>query len=127
MYLLKTFLGSLSLVSSPFFITIILSISITTILYYPHSMPYFLDVFVSLFFYSVFSLMNVFTSSMLSSMPEILSSMTCIVLVYLASVVPVQVPKFFISRISSVFFTDSYFHFHVLNSFILFRLLLVFA
>jgi hypothetical protein len=53
-------------------------------------------------------------------MPEILSSMTCIVLVYLASVVPVQVPKFFISRISSVFFTDSYFHFHVLNSFICF-------
>jgi hypothetical protein len=40
-------------------------------------------------------------SSMVSSMPEILSSISCILLVILASVVPVLVLRFYISRVVS--------------------------
>lgn len=48
-------------------------------------------------------------------MPEILSSISCIPLVRLAS----EVPKFFIFRFPSVLFLLLYFHFHILKCFIL--------
>jgi hypothetical protein len=41
-------------------------------------------------------------SSILSSMTEILASISCILLLMLASVVPVCQPRFFVSRISFV-------------------------
>jgi hypothetical protein len=50
----------------------------------------------------MFSLNDVSVSSIISSMPEILSSLTCILLLTLVSVVPVLFPTFCISRIPSV-------------------------
>jgi len=57
---------------------------------------YFVSVFVFLFLDLTFSL----TGEPL--VPEIPSSIDCILLMKLASVVPVQIPKIFISRIPSV-------------------------
>lgn len=51
----------------------------------------------NIFFY------HVFISSLVSPMPEILFSMSCILLMNFVSVVPVHIPKIFISRISSVY------------------------
>ena len=48
------------------------------------------------------SLTGLSVSSIVSSMAESFSSISCILLVMLASVVPVQVPRFSISRIPSV-------------------------
>jgi hypothetical protein len=45
----------------------------------------------------------------MSSMPEILSFVSCILLVMLASEVPVQVPKLFISRFPQVRFLNRFY------------------
>jgi hypothetical protein len=50
----------------------------------------------------VFSLPSVSFSSVVLSTPEILSALACILLVKLTSVVPLQIPKLFISRFPSV-------------------------
>lgn len=65
-----------------------------------------------------FYLINVSISSIVSSVPEILSFIFCILLVKFVSVRPGQCPIFCISRLLSVW-VDSFFIFQVLNGFIL--------
>lgn len=72
-----------------------------------------------------FSLIVVLVSFIASSTPEIPFSVSYILLVILVSVVPVLLPRFYISKVSSVYgffflFVCFYFHFQVLNSFIYF-------
>jgi hypothetical protein len=71
-----------------------------------------------------FSLTVVSISSIVSSMPEILSSI-CVLLVMFASVVPVLFPRFSISRVSSVcvFFIASIFIFRYYTVLFIFLLL----
>jgi hypothetical protein len=60
------------------------------------------------FGFSIF-LTEVYIPFIVSSMPSTLSSISCVLLVRFASEVPVQVPKFFILRLPSVwvFFIES--------------------
>ena len=56
----------------------------------------------------IFSLTDISTSSIVSSMPKILSSVSYILLVMLLSVVPFLFPRFSISMVAvCVFFIDS--------------------
>jgi hypothetical protein len=78
------------------------------------------------FFALTFSLTDVSISSIVSSTPEILYSISCTLLVRLVSIVPVRFPRFSVSRIL-LCFLYCYFHFHVLHSFISFTCLIVFS
>lgn len=57
------------------------------------------------FLCSIFSLTNVSISSIISSTPDIVPFTSCILLVNFASVVPVRIPKVFISRIPQLGFS----------------------
>ena len=88
-----------------------------------------MDIFVPEFL-QIYFLNKVYPSlPSISSVPKIISSISCIPLVKIASEVPVQVPKLFISRFTSLcaFFIDSNFHFQVLNCFIHFHFLRLFV
>jgi hypothetical protein len=63
-----------------------------------------------------FSLTDISISSIIFSIPESLSSISCILLAMLA-VVPIFFPRFSISRIPCLCSFCLYFHFQVLNSF----------
>jgi len=120
MILLKIILGPLSWNPSLSSIFIILRF-----VWSFHSVPDFLDVLCQVIIRFNISLTDVSISSIVSSMPEILS---CILMVQLASVVPVLISTFFISRISSACFLYCfYFNFHVLNNLIHFLSLFVFS
>ena len=81
------------------------------------------------FFYFVFSLADILIFSIVLSTPEILSSIPCILLVMLMSVLPVFLPRFSISRIASVcvFLYCFHFTFHVLDLIISFTFLILFS
>ena len=96
MILLKIFSGPLTLDSSPFFISIILGFGLFTVSQISWMFC------VRNFFDSTFFLTDESIYSNISSRPERLSSISCILLVNLASVFPVYIPKIFISRIHSV-------------------------
>jgi hypothetical protein len=95
MILLKIFSGSLSWISSPSLLPTISTFGLFRVLD-------FRDVLFQKFFNLTFSLTDVSISSNTSLIPDILSSISRILLVKLASVVPFQVSAFFIFRIRSV-------------------------
>ena len=102
MTLLKIFSLPLTYVSSPFFIpNLRFCLFIASYISWMLSVRSFLNL--------RFALTNISISSIMSSVPEILSCLSCVLLVKLPFVVPVQVPKFFISKFPLVFifFTDS--------------------
>jgi hypothetical protein len=69
-------------------------------------------------FLEIFSLTDVSVSSIVSSMPEILFSVSCVLLIMLASVIPVILPRFI--HPSLYFLYCFNFHFQILNTFIYF-------
>ena len=96
MILLNIFSVPLSCISSPSSIPIILKfvLFIVSQISWMFCVKNLLDL--------MFSLTNESISSIVSSAPEILSSISCILLVILVSVVPVHLPRFSISRIPLV-------------------------
>jgi hypothetical protein len=74
-----------------------------------HSIPNFLDVLCEKLYWFIFSLTNVLLFSMVYSSLEILSSMSCILLMMLACILSVLLHRFSNSRIHSfcVFFIAS--------------------
>jgi hypothetical protein len=101
--LLKIFSGPWSCGSSPSSIPIIhrLDLFMVSQIFWMFCVRNFLDL--------TFSLAGVSISSIISSTPESLSSISCTLLVMFVSVVPVLLPRFSISRIPSgcIFFIAS--------------------